>query len=71
MKRARNRYKVLVGKSEGKRALGRCRQEDNIKIFLKEMQWVVVDSGSCGSGYGSCEHGNKLSGFIKDGEFLD
>jgi hypothetical protein len=58
----------LVGKSEGKRALGRymCRQEDNIKILLKEMQWEVVDSDSCSSGYGSCEDGKKLSGFIKD-----
>jgi hypothetical protein len=32
-------YRVLVGKPEGKRPLGRprCRWEDNIKINLKEV----------------------------------
>jgi len=32
-------YRVLVGKPEGKRALGRprCRWEDNIKIDLQEV----------------------------------
>jgi hypothetical protein len=47
----RNGYKVLVRRSEGKRALGRRRckhimQEDNIKIFINEMRWEVMDSGS-------------------------
>jgi hypothetical protein len=34
----RNAYKILVGKPEGKRSLGRCqrRQEANIKMDLKE-----------------------------------
>ena len=33
-------YRVFVGRSEGKRALGRprCRWEDNIKIHLHEMK---------------------------------
>jgi hypothetical protein len=37
----RNGYKILVGKSEGKRHLGRlwCRWEDNIKIDLKKTGW--------------------------------
>ena len=40
-------YRVLVGKSEGKRPLGRprCRWEDNIKMGLQEvgcggMDWM-------------------------------
>jgi hypothetical protein len=34
-------YNVLVGNSEGKRQLGRCRRrwEDNIKIDLREIEW--------------------------------
>jgi hypothetical protein len=34
-------YRVLVGKPEGKRPLGRPRRsmEDNIKMELKEMEW--------------------------------
>ena len=36
-------YMVLVGKSEGKRPLGRPRHrcEDNIKMDLQEVGWVV------------------------------
>jgi hypothetical protein len=38
-------YKVLVGKSEGKRPLGRqrCRWEDNIKKDLQEVRFGGVD----------------------------
>jgi hypothetical protein len=43
----RNAYRVLVGKPEGKRLLGRprCRWVDNIKIDLREigldgMNWI-------------------------------
>jgi len=37
----RNAYRVLVGKPEGKRSLGRPlhRREDNIKIDLQEVGW--------------------------------
>jgi len=42
-------YRVLVGKLEGKRPLGRCRQrwEDNIKMDLQEvgcgsMDWIEL-----------------------------
>ena len=34
-------YRVLVGKPEGKRPLGRpkCRWENNIKMYLQEVGW--------------------------------
>jgi hypothetical protein len=37
----RNEYKILVGKPEGKRPLGRSRLRwvDNIKIDLRETGW--------------------------------
>jgi hypothetical protein len=37
----RNAYRILVGKSEGKRQLGRPRRRwvDNIKIELTEIGW--------------------------------
>jgi hypothetical protein len=41
----RNTYRVLVGKSEGKRPLVETRHkwEDNVKIYVKEIDWDVVD----------------------------
>jgi hypothetical protein len=38
-------YKVLVGKPEGKRPLGRprCRWEDNIKMDLQYVGWGDLD----------------------------
>jgi len=41
----RSVYKILVGKPEGKRPLGRPRRrwEDNIKIDLQEVGCGVVD----------------------------
>jgi hypothetical protein len=41
----RNAYKIFVGKSEGSRPFGWCRRrwEDNIKIYLREIEWYVVD----------------------------
>jgi hypothetical protein len=38
-------YRVLVGKSEEKRPLGRPRRrwEDNIKMDLREVEWVGMD----------------------------
>jgi hypothetical protein len=37
----RNAHRVLVGKPEGKRQLGRPRHwwEDNIKMDLREIEW--------------------------------
>ena len=47
MEQSRNAYRVLVGKPEGKRPLGRPRQrwEDNIKMDLREVgcdpgEWI-------------------------------
>jgi hypothetical protein len=41
----RNAYRILVGKPEGKRPLGRPRRGwvDNIKIDLREIEWNGVD----------------------------
>jgi hypothetical protein len=41
----RNAYKILFGKSEGKRLFGRLRRkwEDNIRMDLKEIGWKGVD----------------------------
>jgi hypothetical protein len=45
MEEKRNVYRLLVGKPEGKRALGRPRRRwmDNIKIDLLEIGLNVVD----------------------------
>jgi hypothetical protein len=73
-KRGVNR--VLVGKPEGKRPLGRprCTWEDNISMDLQEVGWEY-GMDSAGSGYrhvaGTCECGNEPSGSIKSGELLD
>jgi hypothetical protein len=40
----RNAYRKMVGKSEGKRPLGRprCRWVENIKMYLREIGWEVI-----------------------------
>jgi hypothetical protein len=45
MGNVRNAYSILVGKSEGKRPLGRTssRWEGNIRMNLREIGWEVVD----------------------------
>jgi hypothetical protein len=45
MREKRNAYRLLMGKPEGKRPLGRprCRWVDNIKIDLLEIDWGSVD----------------------------
>jgi hypothetical protein len=45
MREKRNAYRILVGKPEGKRPLGRPRHRwvDNIKIDLGEIGWDGVD----------------------------
>jgi hypothetical protein len=67
----RNAYRILVGKPQGKKPLGRPRRRwvSNIKMDLREigwdsMDWIGLDSGS-GPVEGSCEHGNEPSGSIK------
>jgi hypothetical protein len=43
--RENNRYRILVGKPEGKRPLGRPRRRwvDNIKMDLREIGWDGMD----------------------------
>jgi hypothetical protein len=45
MGKNRNAYRLLVGKREGKRPLGRprCRWMDNITMDLLEIGWGDVD----------------------------
>jgi hypothetical protein len=45
MGKMRNAHKILVGRPEGKRPLGRprCRWEDNIEMFLREIGLEYVD----------------------------
>jgi hypothetical protein len=41
MGEGRGAYRILVGRSEGRRSLGRPRRrwEDNIKMGLEEVEW--------------------------------
>jgi hypothetical protein len=41
----RNAYRIMAGKPEGKRPLGRTRRRwvDNIKMDLREMGWGGMD----------------------------
>jgi hypothetical protein len=45
MEEKRNAYRILVGKPEGKRPLGRPRPkwEDNIRMDLREIVWGDMD----------------------------
>jgi hypothetical protein len=45
MREKRNAYRLLVGKPEGKRPLGRPRRRwvDNIRLYLGEVGWNDVD----------------------------
>jgi hypothetical protein len=45
MREKSNECRILVGKTEGKRPLGRPRREwvDNIKIYLREIGWDGMD----------------------------
>jgi hypothetical protein len=46
----RNAYRILVGKPEGRRPLGRPRRRwlDNIKTDLREMGWDEMERKYCG-----------------------
>jgi hypothetical protein len=45
MGKTRNAYRILVGKPEGKKLLGRPRRRwvDNIKMDLREIEWANMD----------------------------
>jgi hypothetical protein len=77
MMEGRGVYRVLVGRPERKRALGKHRRrwEDNIKLDLREIGIDGDELDSAGSGQGPvtgfCEHGNEPSSYIKKaGYFL-
>ena len=67
-------YRVLLGKPEGKRPLGRPRRRwvDNIRTDLQEvgcgLDWVGPGQRQVAD---ACEGGNEPSGSVKCGEFLD
>jgi len=72
----RDVYRILVGKPEGKRQLGRPRRrwEDSIKMDLQEvecggMDWIELAHDR--DRWGTFECSNEPSGSIKCGEFLD
>ena len=76
MGKERGVYRVLVGKPEGKRPLGRprCRWVDNIRMDLQEVGCRYIDW----IGWAQdrqvadvCEGGNKPLGSVKCEEFLD
>ena len=60
-------HKVLVGKPEGRRPLGRPRGrwEDNIKMDLRRVGRVCGDWMELVQVAGACEYGNELLGFHK------
>jgi hypothetical protein len=67
-------YRVLVGRSECKRSLGRPRRrwEDNIEMDLREMEidganWIRLAREGQMADF--CEHGNETSGSIKQDFF--
>jgi hypothetical protein len=45
MGKKRNACRILLGKPEGKRPLGRPKHRlvDNIKMYLREIEWDGVD----------------------------
>jgi hypothetical protein len=66
----RNSYRMLVGKPEGKRPLGRQRRRwlDNIKMDLREIGWGGMDWIDLAQDRlvdGSYEHCNEPSASIK------
>jgi hypothetical protein len=70
----RNVYRIFVGKSEGKRPLGRprCSWVDNIKMDLREIgcriYWIVLAHDR--DQWGSCEQSDEPSGSVKCWEIL-
>jgi hypothetical protein len=69
----RNEYKILVRKPKGIRPLGRNRRrwKGNIRMYLRDIGWEVVDwihpNSGQGPVVGSYEHGNETSGSKEGG----
>ena len=70
-------YRVLVGKPEGKRPLGRprCKFEGNIKMDLNDLSWKGQDWNDLPQTgkkvIRSCERSNEFLSSIKYRKFLD
>jgi hypothetical protein len=67
-------YKILVGKSEGKRPLGRPKRRwvDNIKMNLREIEWDGTEWIDLAQDRDQwMAHGNEPSGYIKCWEVLE
>jgi hypothetical protein len=77
MEEGRGVCRVLVGKSKGKRPLGKlgCRWEDNIKMDLQKVGYEDIDWIGLAQGpdrwRGTCDCCNEFSVSIKCGEFID
>jgi hypothetical protein len=76
MRERRGTYRVLVGKPERRRSLGRPRSrwERDIKMDLREVDGGhELDRSGSGQGQmaGSCEFGDEPSGFIKCEKFSE
>jgi len=76
MGQGRGVYRVLVGKPEGKRPLGRPRRRwgDNINMDLHEVgggcgDWMELAERQ-GQVAGTCEYGDEPSGSKNTGHFL-
>jgi hypothetical protein len=65
-----NAYRILMGKPEGKRPLGRPRRRwvDNIKMDLREIGWdgmKLIELAKEEPVEGCCDHGDEPSGSLK------
>ena len=71
----RGAYRVFVGRTEGKRPLGRPRRrwENNTKVDLQEIRGHGLNLSDSRQGQLACccECGNEPSGSTKCREFLD
>jgi hypothetical protein len=69
----KNAYRILVGKPERKRPLGRQRRRcvDNIKMDLREMELGCMNWIDLAQDRDQCEHGNEPSGSIKCWKILE
>jgi hypothetical protein len=73
MGKKRNAYRLLVGKPEEMRLLGRPRRRwlDNIRMDLEEVGWGDVDWIGLAQDMGRCEFGIEPSGSKKYWETIE